>query len=126
VTIQDVLEHAPGADRELVAALEDFGLVEPVREPGGGRAYREIDAEIVAAAGELARFGVAPRNLRPLRSSAEREASLLEQVLAPSVRSRNPERRRHGLDQLEEMAVLASRLRHLLLLRELARFAGES
>jgi hypothetical protein len=42
----------------------------------------------------LKRFGVGGRNLRVFRTSADREAALLEQILAPALRSRNPERRK--------------------------------
>ena len=42
------------------------------------------------AVAELARYGVGGRNLRVFRSSADREANLLQQILAPALRSRNP------------------------------------
>ena len=40
---------------------------------------------------ELARYGVGGRNLRVFRTSADREAALLQQILAPALRSRNPD-----------------------------------
>ncbi len=73
---------------------------------------------------ELAAYGVAGRNLRVFKSSAEREAALLNQILAPSLRSRNPERRREALDALENLAAVASHLKHLLLIRDLRRITG--
>ena len=69
-------------------------------------------------------YGVAGRNLRVFKSSAEREAALLNQILAPSLRSRNPERRREALDALENLAAVASHLKHLLLVRDLRRITG--
>ena len=53
-----------------------------------------VEREIVRTAAELRRFGVAPRNLRVLRTSADREAVLIEQILGPALRSRNRERKR--------------------------------
>ncbi len=68
---------------------------------------------------ELASFGVEPRHLRLFRVAAEREAGLLEQVLAAGLRSKNPERRREALQELENLAALASHMRHLMLVSEL-------
>ena len=61
------------------------------------------------------------RNLRVFRTSADREAALLEQILAPSLRSRNPERRREAVEALENLAAIASHLKHLLLSATCAR-----
>ncbi len=120
--LQDVLEETQ-APPELVRELEDFGVVRG--EPRGGeRLYDATDREIVRAAAELARYGVGGRNLRVFRSSAAGEASLLQQILAPALRSRNPERRKEALEALEDLAAVASRLKHLLLVRDLRRIAG--
>ena len=56
---------------------------------------------------ELKRFGVGGRNLRVFRTSADREAALLEQVLAPTLRSRNPERRKGGRERSRAWAAIA-------------------
>jgi hypothetical protein len=69
--------------------------------------------------------GVGARNLRVFRSSADREANLLEALLGPSLRSRNPERRKEGLQSLESLAATVSHLKHLLLVRDLRRLAGD-
>ncbi len=65
------------------------------------------------------------RNLRVFRSSADREANLLEALLGPSLRSRNPQRRKEALESLESLAATVSHLKHLLLVRDLRRLAGE-
>jgi hypothetical protein len=75
----------------------------------------------VRACAELARYGVAGRNLRVFKTSADRESGLLQQLLAPSLRSRNPERRREAIDALENLAAVASHLEHLLLVADLRR-----
>ena len=111
-----------GAEPRLIAELEDYGIV--YGEPRGGtRYYDETQREIVRAVTELARYGVAGRNLRVFRTSAEREAALLQQILAPSLRSRNPERRKEAVEALENLAAVASHLKHLLLVRDLRRIA---
>ena len=68
---------------------------------------------------ELSRYGVAGRNLRVFKTSAERESALLQQILAPALRSRNPERRKEAVEALENLAAIASHLKHLLLVRDL-------
>jgi len=120
-SLADVVEET-GADPRLVQELEEFGIVrgEP-RE--GTRYYDETEREIVRAVAELARYGVAGRNLRVFRTSAEREAQLLQQILAPALRSRNPDRRKEALEALENLAAVASHLKHLLLVRDLRRIA---
>ena len=48
--------------------------------------YSDTDREIAKACGELARFGIAGRNLRILRRPLTAEAQPLEQVMAPALR----------------------------------------
>jgi DNA-binding transcriptional MerR regulator len=120
-SLDDVVEET-GAEPRLVKELEDFGIVRgEVRS--GTTYYDETEREIVRAVTELARYGVAGRNLRVFKTSAEREAALLQQILAPSLRSRNPERRKEAIEALENLAAVASHLKHLLLVRDLRRIA---
>jgi DNA-binding transcriptional MerR regulator len=109
-----------GADPGLLRALEEYGLV------GGrmGEGFDESDREVVQTALELASYGVEPRHLRIFRVAAEREAGLLEQLLAVGIRSRNPERRREALEALENLAALAAHMRHLMLISELRQIAS--
>jgi hypothetical protein len=111
-----------GAEPRLVQELEDYGIVRGELR-GGTRYYDETEREIVRAVTELARYGVAGRNLRVFRTSAEREAQLLQQILAPALRSRNPDRRKEAIDALENLAAVASHLKHLLLVHDLRRIA---
>jgi DNA-binding transcriptional MerR regulator len=120
-SLEDVVEET-GAERRLVAELEDFGIVAGELR-GTTRYYDETEREIIRAVTELSRYGVAGRNLRVFRTSAERESGLLQQILAPSLRSRNPERRKEAVEALENLAAVASHLKHLLLVRDLRRIA---
>jgi DNA-binding transcriptional MerR regulator len=120
-SLEEVVEET-GAEPRLIAELEDYGIVKGIVR-GGARYYDDTEREIVRATAELARYGVAGRNLRVFRTSAEREAALLQQILAPSLRSRNPERRREAVEALENLAAVASHLKHLLLVRDLRRIA---
>jgi DNA-binding transcriptional MerR regulator len=122
-SLEDVVDET-GADARLVSELEDFGIVKGENRGGGAtKYYDETEREIIRAVTELSRYGVAGRNLRVFRTSAEREAALLQQILAPALRSRNPERRKEAIEALENLAAVASHLKHLLLVRDLRRIA---
>jgi DNA-binding transcriptional MerR regulator len=123
LTLDELVEET-GARAELITELEGFGIVHPEKRDGR-TVYDETDREIVRSANELSRVGVAARNLRIFRSSADREANLLEALLGPSLRSRNPERRKEALESLESLAATVSHLKHLLLVRDLRRLAGD-
>ncbi len=123
LTLDEVVEET-GARSELIAELENYGIVQPEKRDGK-TVYDETDREIVRAANELSRVGVGARNMRVFRSSADREANLLEALLGPSLRSRNPERRKEALESLESLAATVSHLKHLLLVRDLRRLAGD-
>jgi DNA-binding transcriptional MerR regulator len=124
-TLEEVIETT-GASRALVAELEDFGIIGSGGPKGGAHMYDDTEREIVRACTELARFGVAGRNLRVFKTSADRESGLLQQILAPSLRSRNPERRKEAVEALENLAAVASHLKHLLLIRDLRRVTRPS
>jgi DNA-binding transcriptional MerR regulator len=119
--LDEVLEET-GADQGLVKELEDYGVIRGENHEGESY-YDDTEREIVRAVTELRRFGVGGRNLRVFRTSADREAALLEQILAPALRSRNPERRKEAVEALENLAAIASHLKHLLLIRDLRKLA---
>ncbi|HWI21022.1 MAG TPA: MerR family transcriptional regulator [Baekduia sp.] len=116
-TVQEVLDDTR-ADLNLLRELEEFGVVKGIIRDGA-RFYDETEREIVRAVVELARYGVQGRNLRVFRTAADREAALLEQILAPSLQSRNPARRKEALDALESLAATTSHLKHLMMIRDL-------
>ena len=119
----DGLCERAGIDARLARELEDFGLLTPRTEAGQKR-YTELEADIALACGRLAHYGIAPRHLRSFRTAADREAGLIEQVVGPALRARNPERRRSGAEDLEALAELAQGLSQLLFWRALRRLAS--
>ena len=122
LTLEDVCERA-GIDIRLARELEDFGLLVP-RSEGGLKRYAEVEADIAAACGQLAQYGISPRHLRSFRTAADREAGLIEQVVGPALRSRNAERRRAGTEDLEALGSVAAELSQLLSWRALRRLAS--
>ena len=119
--LEEVLEETR-ADAALVNELEEYGVIRGEKRDGEVL-YDDTEREIIRAVTELKRFGVGGRNLRVFRTSADREAALLEQILAPALRSRNPERRKEAVQALENLAATASYLKHLLLIRDLRKIA---
>jgi DNA-binding transcriptional MerR regulator len=101
-----------------VRELEEYGLLSS-RVEDGERLYGESDADVAAACARLARFGVDARHLRTFLTAAGRQAALVEQLVAPGLRSRNPERRKGALEDLEAIARVAQELSHLLFTRDL-------
>ena len=53
-----------------------------------------------------------------------RQIGLIEQVLLPALKSNRPERRREGLEQLDDIVQATTQLRQLLLARGVRRFTG--
>ena len=112
------LLSAADADVGFVRELEEYQLLDG-RRKGSGSPYTQTDVDIVIICQRLARYGVAARHLQAFRSAVGREAGLLEQILAPSLRSSNADRREAGLQELEQLAELTSQLAHMLLVRDL-------
>jgi DNA-binding transcriptional MerR regulator len=102
----DLIAAAP-IEPALLDDLESFGLVSSA--PGTG----SYDAEAVAIARtavELSRFGIEPRHLRTFKMAADREAGLVEQVVAPLRRLRGPEAAGRAAEASREVAALCLRL----------------
>jgi DNA-binding transcriptional MerR regulator len=108
---------------DLARELEDYGLLQP-RRAGTEKLYPAGDVDVAVACAKLSRFGISARHLRTFRTAADREAGLLQQVIAPSLRSRNPERREAAVQQLQTLAELAQELSQLLFWRDLRHLAG--
>jgi DNA-binding transcriptional MerR regulator len=107
----ELIAAAP-ADEALVEQLESFGLLAP--SPGTGH-YDAEAMTVVRAAADLARFGIEPRHLRPFRTAAEREASLVDQVVAPLRHQRGPEAGGRADEAAREVAALCLRLHAALM-----------
>ncbi|MFD5099179.1 transcriptional regulator FtsR [Streptomyces albidochromogenes] len=107
---EELLAAAEVGEEELVL-WESYGLISPL--PGGG-----YDAEVVTVAklvAEFGRFGLEPRHLRAVKAAADREADLVEQVVAPLRRHRNPQTRAHAEATAKELAELSVRLHSALI-----------
>jgi len=103
---------------DFVGELEEYGILH-FRTDAGEHLYRESESDVAAACARLARFGIDARHLRTFVTAAGRQATLVEQLVAPGLRSRNPERRKGALEDLEALSRVSQELSHLLFLRDL-------
>ncbi len=107
------LIEAAGIDADLLDQIENYGLV----ARRAGSTHYDGDALAVArAVAEMRVYGLEPRHLRGFRTGAEREAGLVEQVVAPLLRQRDPEARARAEEVVREMGALSVRL-HTALVR---------
>jgi len=107
------LIEAAGIDADLLDQIENYGLV----ARRAGSVHYDGDALAVARAiAEMRVYGLEPRHLRAFRTGAEREAGLVEQVVAPLLRQRDPEARSRAEEVAREMGALSVRL-HTALVR---------
>jgi DNA-binding transcriptional MerR regulator len=123
LTLEELVDQT-GVGPDLIKDLEDWRLVLPSKVDGT-KVYDDTDCEIVKACSELARFGVGGRNLKVLRTAADREAQLLEAVISPGLRSSNQNTRREALENLDSLAAACNNLTHMLLVRDLRKLTGE-
>ncbi|TXS51529.1 MerR family transcriptional regulator [Streptomyces sp. t39] len=91
---------------EDLAEWESYGLL--AADGSGG--YDPEAVTVARLVTDLGRFGLEPRHLRAMKASAERDAGLVEQVVAPLRRHRNPQTRAHAEATTKELADLSVRL----------------
>lgn len=112
--------RAAGLEPEQLADCVQFGLLSTDEH---GR-HPATDLPVARAAAGLARHGIEPRHLRVYRNGVDREAGLVEQVVAPVLRARSEEARTRATEKLRELAALSAQLHQALLearLRDLLR-----
>jgi DNA-binding transcriptional MerR regulator len=114
LTRRELLDAAGVSDEQL-AELEDFGLVRR-----RGRQYGQDALEVARTVAAMAAYGVEARHLRAVRAAAEREMSLIEQVIAPILRQRNAAARDSAGAAARQIAALSLRLHRALVETALA------
>jgi DNA-binding transcriptional MerR regulator len=100
--------------RTQLAELESYGVVAGTSRGDGGP-YNEDDVEIATISKRFLDAGIEPRHLRGWRVAADREAGLLEQLIQPLLRQRNPEARAQAIAQLTELEETGGRLRSAMM-----------
>jgi DNA-binding transcriptional MerR regulator len=113
--------RAAGLDPQQLADCVEFGLLVPDAE---GR-HPVADLPLARAAAGLARHGMEPRHLRVYRTGVDREAGLVEQLVAPVLRARSEEARARATEKLHELASLSAQLHKALLESRLRDLLGQ-
>ena len=113
------LVEAAGITAELLAELESYGLV-----VARGGVFDADGLLIARTAGELAEHGIEPRHLRTILSAAEREAGLVELVVAPMLRQRSAEARGRANEVAREVGRLTARLHATLVESRIRQLGG--
>jgi hypothetical protein len=108
-----------GADESLVNELKQYGLINVHTVVAGTPYFDEAALAVTRAAVGFSRHGVEARHLRAWRNSADREAGVIEQVITPLLRQRNPQARQQAADTVEDLSRLGGELRDALLQRAL-------
>ena len=109
------LLEAAGIDEEELTELEDYGLIRRV-----GRQYGPEALAVARAVAALRQYGVQARHLRAVKAAADREANLVEQVVAPQLRQRDPGARDAAARTAWQIADLTLRLHATLVESALA------
>jgi DNA-binding transcriptional MerR regulator len=114
LTRRQLLDQAEIGDAELTE-LEDYGLIRRV-----GRLYGAEALAVARAVAALRQYGVQARHLRAVKAAADREATLVEQVVAPRLRQRGPGARDAATRTAWQIADLTLRLHATLMESALA------
>jgi DNA-binding transcriptional MerR regulator len=116
----DELAASSGLGRDRLDELVGFAMV----TPRDGGEYFDADALVVATTvARLGEYGLEPRHLRAFKSAADREVGVIEQVVRPLARQRDPESVAGTAATVTDLTVLAVRL-HAALIRSGIRGSG--
>jgi len=106
----ELLKSSEISDEQL-SELESYGLVEIK-----GRYFDGDSLMIAKVVAELSTFGIEGRHLRAFKAAADREVGLVEQVITPLLRQKNPDSKARAEEVSREIASLSVRL-HAALVR---------
>jgi DNA-binding transcriptional MerR regulator len=114
---------ASGLSEIELASLQGFGLIETVMV-AGIPTFDEDALTVANLAAEFRKFGIEARHLRLYRNAVDREMGLIEQVIIPLLRQRNPESRQRALEGADELGALGQTMRATLMRTALRRHVG--
>ncbi len=115
-----------GMGADAIRELESVGLVKAKQTPEG-RAYDATDVEILKVCKRLSQFGIEPRHLRMYGTFTQRESSLFQQIVLPSMRqpSGDGKEKETAADVIEQLSQGTEQLHHLLLRRSVREDFGD-
>jgi DNA-binding transcriptional MerR regulator len=108
------MSTATGIDRDRIKELESFGIVAS-HGPEGSRYYDGDDFVILSIVKDFFRYGIEPRHLTMYKHFADRESSFFDQIVAPTLRQKNPDARRTATQTLAELSATSRKFKQALL-----------
>lgn len=108
------LADQAGLTVDDVKQLREHGIL------GREALFDSDDVRTARVAGQLLAFGLEARHLRMFRQFAQRQAGLIEQLMLPHLRQRNPDSRDHALATSQQLSDLGAELQRRLLDEEIA------
>jgi len=114
---------ASGLSEAELAGLQGFGLIEPLMV-AGIPTFDEDALTVANLAAEFRKYGIEARHLRPYRNAVDREVGLIEQVIIPLLRQRNPESRQRAAEAADDLGALGQTMRATLMRAALRRHVG--
>ncbi len=111
-----------GITRDQLAELVTYSVMS-ASSGGADGPFDEDAVEIATISKRFLDAGIEARHLRGWRVAAEREAGLLEQLIQPLLRQRNPQARAEAVAQLHELEQTGGRLRAAMMRSALSEHA---
>jgi DNA-binding transcriptional MerR regulator len=105
---------ATGIDRERIKELETFGIIAS-HGPEGARYYDGDDFIILSIVKDFFRYGIEARHLTMYKHFADRESSFFDQIVAPTLRQKNPDARRTAAQTLAHLSSTSRKFKQALL-----------
>ena len=110
LTSSELLEAA-NATVELLAACQQYALISQEKD-----VFSADDVAVLTTVVALSGYGIEPRHLRAFKMAADREVGLVEQVVAPISKQKDPELAQQAQDVARDIAALSVSL-HVALVR---------
>jgi DNA-binding transcriptional MerR regulator len=108
------MSTATGIDRERIKELEAFGIVRS-HGPEGARYYDGDDFIVLSIVKDFFRYGIEARHLTMYKHFADRESSFFDQIVAPTLRQKNPDARRTAAQTLANLSATSRKFKQALL-----------
>jgi DNA-binding transcriptional MerR regulator len=117
LTRAELLEQS-GIDAAVLEELESFGFISGRTGP---TPYDRDSLMVASLMRELTAYGLEPRHLRTVKTAADREIGLVQQVVTPLLRRGGPDARARAEEAARELASLSVRLHAALVMAGLRR-----
>lgn len=108
------MSTATGIERDRIKELEAFGIISS-HGPEGARYYDGDDFVILSIVKDFFRYGIEARHLTMYKHFADRESSFFDQIVAPTLRQKNPDARRSAAQTLANLSATSRKFKQALL-----------